>query len=67
MADKKEARYVYGAGHMPEDEAPASSAALGKQVGTNASAKPKGIAALRSLYAIWKRARGVMPWSLLKS
>lgn len=57
MAGRKKARYAYGTGLMPEDEAPASSAALGKQVGTNASAKSKGIAALRPLYAILRRCR----------
>ena len=50
-AGKKEARYAYGTGLAPEDEAPASSAALGKHVGTNASAMFEGVAAPSGLYA----------------
>lgn len=67
MVDKENARYAYGAGHTPEDEAPAHVEALGKQNDGDASAKSEGIAALRPLYSIWKRTRGVMPWSPLKS
>ena len=67
MAGRKKARYAYGTGLMPEDEAPATPEALGKHDGENASAKSKGIAALRPLYAIERKARGVTPWSLRKS
>ena len=51
MAGRKKARYVYGTGLMPEDEAPARSSALGKRVGTNASAMFEGVAAPSGLYA----------------
>lgn len=57
MAGKKGVRHARSTGLMPESEAPASSTALGKQIGTNASAVSKGIAALRPLYAILRRCR----------
>lgn len=51
MAGKKGVCHTHGTGLMPESEAPASSAALGKQVGTNASAMFEGVAAPSGLYA----------------
>lgn len=56
-AGKKEARYAYGTGLMPEDEAPATPEALEKHDGEHASAKSKGSDALRPLYAILRRCR----------
>lgn len=51
MAGKKGVRHARSTGLMPEGEAPASSTALGKQVGTNASAMFEGVAAPAGLYA----------------